>query len=398
MIGGSAVVYENLCKFGDGLVLVLAPTTGHQTNQPLRGWRAHDQKASYPVYRLASLQSPSIPSKSLLHTLWLNLIYEVPLKACILWKVATIVARHRVRVLCIGDLILGGWLAFPCKYILQCKIVFYIHGEEITIHTANWLLPKFRKYYLGISDAIVAVSNFTRNALINHMDVKLSKITLIYNGVDLDKFFPQPKDGALLQRYGLSERRVLLTVGRLVERKGVDRTLAALPSVLRRHPDVYYLVVGDGPYRSELERMARQYGVSEHVIFAGAVADGEIAKHYALSDIFILPNRETADGDTEGFGLVFLEANACGIPVIAGRAGGAQDAVQDGYNGLTVDGDDITAIARAIVRLLEDRVTCAELRERGFKKACESDWHIRSRQFRSLCEVLLARQRPAHTS
>ena len=388
--GGSAIVYENLCKFAEGSILVLAPQTDYETGEPLHGWQDHDRAANYTIYRLPSLRSSTIPSRSLLHSIWSYIRYELPLKLRVLSKVAKIVIRHNVKIICIGELITGGWLAAPCKYLLGRRIIAYIHGEEITTRMPGWRLPKRRKHYLKVSDSVVAVSAFTRDALLNQMGIERSKVHLIYNSVDPEKFFPQPKDRDLESHYGLREHRVLLSVGRLVERKGIDRVLQALPPVLQRHPDIHYLVVGDGPYRSDLERIARDAGVSEHVTFAGALEDKEIAKHYALCDIFLLPNRETADGDTEGFGLVFLEANACGKPVIAGRAGGVVDAVQDGYNGLTVDGNDTSAITAAILSLLEDSELYTRLQKGGLEKANSSDWRRRTEQFQMLCQRLLA--------
>ena len=387
--GGSAVVYENLCKFAEGSVLVLAPQLDYESGKPLSGWSDYDRAAPYKVYRIASLRSPMMLSGSRLHTIWSRLRYEIPLRLRVLWEVITIVIRDNVKIICIGELITGGWLAASCKYLLGRKIIIYIHGEEITTRLPDWEMANRRKHYLGNSDLVVAVSTFTRDVLVNQMGIDQRKIQLISNGVDLETFFPQSKDSHLLSRYGLSGRRVLLSVGRLVERKGFDRALQALPRVLQSHPKVHYLIVGDGPYRQVLERIAAEVGISNHVTFAGEVTNEEIAKHYALCDVFVLPNRETADGNTEGFGLVFLEANACGKPVIAGCAGGAADAVQDGYNGLTVDGEDVSAIAGAILRLLEDPELCARLRTGGLERARNSDWRSRAEQFQAHCRRLL---------
>lgn len=386
--GGSTVVYENLCKFGKGAVLALAPYMDSDSMECLHDWQAHDQEAPYVVYRIRTLKSRSIPAKSLLHTLWLSLRFELPLKLRVLRQVITIVRRHNVRTICIGELVTGGWLVVVGKYFLGRKVIIYVHGEEITIRNMEWSLPKLRPFYLRNCDAIVAVSTFAQRALVEQMGIDRTKITLIANGVDLDKFYPQPKAATLMARYGLVGQRVLVSVGRLVPRKGVDRTLVALRIVLQRHSNIHYLVVGGGSYRAELERIARQVEVSQHVTFVGEVPEDEITMHYALGDIFILPNRETADGDNEGFGLVFLEANACGIPVIAGRAGGVQDVVLNGDNGLTVDGNNPEAIAEAILRLLEDPELCARLRRAGIKRACASDWRSPAEQFQALCQEL----------
>ena len=221
------------------------------------------------------------------------------------------------------------------------------------------------------------------------MGVPPGKIALISNGVDLQRFIPRPRRADLMARYGLVGKRVLLTVGRLYARKGMDRVIESLAAVLRELPDVCYLLVGDGTYRAALEHLADAHGVRDAVVFAGAVADAELIDHYALADAFIMANREMPDGDTEGFGLVFLEANACGIPVIAGRAGGSIDAVTDGVNGLVVDGDQPSQISAAILRLFQDDPLRERLVQTGNEVAARSGWDSRVDQFLALCDRLV---------
>jgi len=120
-------------------------------------------------------------------------------------------------------------------------------------------------------------------------------------------------------------------------------------------------------------------------VFAGDVAEAELAAHYQLGDVFIMPNRALPNGDTEGFGLVFLEANACGVPVIAGRDGGSTDAVRDGENGLVVDGNSVPAVLHAMLALREDGVLRARLRQGGLAVAVESDWRRKAAAFLRVC-------------
>jgi phosphatidylinositol alpha-1,6-mannosyltransferase len=277
--------------------------------------------------------------------------------------------------------------------MLGLKTVIYVHGEEITTRTSYDAEGTRRRSSLKQADAAVAVSRFTAKTLNGEMGIPMEKIELISNGVDLVRFHSRSKKKDLVARYGLAGKTVVLTVGRLCPRKGIDRVIESLPRVLTAVEDVAYLVVGDGPYRMQLEAIAANLGVQDRVVFAGPVADGELVDHYALGDIFIMANREMPDGDTEGFGLVFLEANACGIPVIAGRAGGSVDAVTDGANGILVDGDDPGQIAAAIEKLATD----AELREhlvtRGLEVAANSGWPSRVQQFLALCDRLSPQSR-----
>ena len=128
------------------------------------------------------------------------------------------------------------------------------------------------------------------------------------------------------------------------------------------------------------------------MIFAGSVPDHELVAHYALGDVFIMANRQMPDGETEGFGLVFLEANACGLPVIAGKAGGSVDAVTDQVNGLVVDGHDTAAIAQAIVTLFQDHALRRRLRSGGIDVAREAGWDLRVGRFLRFCDGLAARR------
>jgi phosphatidylinositol alpha-1,6-mannosyltransferase len=388
--GGSAVVYENLARFGDGTMCVLAPYRHYQTGHVLVGWRDRDKQAPYPTYRLELLRPRQHHHGSRLHSLWSFATTDLPLKARVLRTVARIIRREGVQVICIGELNSGSWIGPIVRALFGTKVVNYIHGEEITSTTVYRFYGRNRRRHLRRADAVIAVSNFTKSALIELMDVPPEKIEVIFNGVDIERFTPRPKNPALVERYGLAGKRVLVTVGRLVERKGIDHTLRALPTVLEAHPNVHYVVVGEGPFRGRLEEIAREAGVADHVSFAGPVPSDSLVDHYALADLFVMPNRQLADGDTEGFGLVFLEANACGKPVIGGRAGGAVEAIHDGVSGLLVDGREVDEIAGAICRVLGDPELERRLQEGGLALARNSGWDSRARQFQDLCRRLVA--------
>jgi phosphatidylinositol alpha-1,6-mannosyltransferase len=184
---------------------------------------------------------------------------------------------------------------------------------------------------------------------------------------------------------------VILSVGRLVRRKGFDKLIEAMPIVLKKCENAHLAIVGEGPLRDELEAAIRRHDLAGRASLLGAAADAELPALYAAAELFALPNRDMPDGDTEGFGLVFLEANACAKPVIAGRAGGAVDAVKDGVNGLLVDGESPEDIARAILRLLDDDALRSRLSAGGLAAARQADWRSRAAQFLMLCDRLAAR-------
>jgi phosphatidylinositol alpha-1,6-mannosyltransferase len=212
-------------------------------------------------------------------------------------------------------------------------------------------------------------------------------MTLILNGVDQQRFRPQPRRTDLMRRYGLEGCFVFVCVCRLIQKKGVDHTIRAFEQVAAKHPASRLLIVGKGPFEPELKALVSEVGLAGRITFAGEVADADLPAHYALGDVFVMPNRALANGDTEGFGLVFLEANACGVPVIAGRDGGSVEAVEHGVNGLVIDGHSVEAVAAAMLRLREDGVLRARLRQGGLARAAAADWRGKAEQFLQVCGV-----------
>ncbi len=394
--GGSAVVYEGICRCSPpGTIQVLAPWRHYYTGEMLNGWQAHDARVSYTVHRLELIRPLAVESKSRLHSLWLFLTADVSLKLKVLFKTIRLIRHEGINIICIGELTSSSWVGLICQRWLGVRVINYIHGEEVTTNMEYRYYGRRRHEYLRRADAVVAVSKFTRRALVEQMGVDPGKIELICNGVDLDRFQPAPQDPTLLARYRLQGKRVLLTVGRLIERKGIDMTLKALPQVLEQCTDVHYLIVGEGFYRTELEKIVHTLGLQHHVTFTGSIDDAELVAHYCLCDLFVMPNRELPDRDTEGFGLVFLEANACGKAVIGGRAGGVVEAVRDGQNGLLVDGNNIDEVAAAIIRLLSDFALRRRLEQQGLAIARASSVEKSALRFNALCQRLLEESRPA---
>jgi phosphatidylinositol alpha-1,6-mannosyltransferase len=389
VVGGSATVYADLARRAEGAVVVLTQYLDSQSGREQTGWREHDRQAGFRVWRVPLLRSLPGRSGSRLHAAWRLCRQDLPLMLRVLARVARIVWRERIDVLVIGEVVYGGWLAAPCRFLLRRKVVIYIHGEELTIDSQPATIAQaLRGMHLRLAHAIVTVSRFGRRALLERYGIEPAKVALITNGIDLDRFRPRPASPALRDRYRLSGKRILLTVGRLSERKGMDRVIEALPILLTRHPDLHYLIVGEGEYRPCLERLIAERQLGGHVTLTGGVSSRALVDHYAIADVFVMPHRQLPSGDTEGFGMVFLEANACGIPVVAGISGGALDAVQNEVNGLTVDGEDVSAIARAIARILSDAALRDRLRQSGLRHARGADCRVKAAQFLDLCRRL----------
>lgn len=155
-------------------------------------------------------------------------------------------------------------------------------------------------------------------------------------------------------------------MGRLVHRKGQDRLVEALPRILDEVPDAHLLLVGEGPHRKELDRLASKWNVASSITFLGRLHLDDLPKHLTLAELFAMPSRDRLAGlEVEGLGIVYLEASSCALPVIVGKSGGAIDALIDGETGLLVDGESIDEISRACIRLLKDREFSTSLGRRG---------------------------------
>jgi phosphatidylinositol alpha-1,6-mannosyltransferase len=242
----------------------------------------------------------------------------------------------------------------------------YAHGNEVLAAArTSWDKPRLA---LQGAARVLANSRFTALAA-ERAGAHPDRIVVVSPGCDTDLFRPLPAEPELRQRL-LGERagdRILLTVGGLVARKGHDTVIRALPAVLRSCPDVTYLIAAsDGRNYEALDGLARATGVRDRVVFALHVSDADLPQVYALADLFVMPSRAHLDNcDVEGFGMVFLEANACGKAVVAGRSGGIPDAVLDGVTGLLVDPLSPDAVAAELVTLLTNHGLRAKLGEQG---------------------------------
>jgi phosphatidyl-myo-inositol dimannoside synthase len=253
------------------------------------------------------------------------------------------------------------------------RILAMTHGHE-----AAWaMLPAARQALRRIGDHVDVVTylaEYFRRRLVTPLGPHPDLVQLT-PGVDLDTFHPGIDATAVRARYGLADRPVVVCVSRLVRRKGQDTLLQAWPQVRRAVPDAALLLVGSGRYRADLEAMAAGLGIARDVVFTGGVPYGELPAHFAAGDVFAMPCRTRRGGmDVEGLGIVYLEASAAGLPVIAGDSGGAPDAVRDGETGYVVDGRDAAALADRLITLLQDSHLRARLGAAG-RAWVETDWN-----------------------
>ncbi|WP_343574138.1 glycosyltransferase family 4 protein [Mycobacterium sp.] len=234
------------------------------------------------------------------------------------------------------------------------RVLASTHGHEV-----GWsMLPGARSVLRRIgddSDVVTYVSRYTRGRFASAFGPHAA-LEHLPPGVDTERFRPEPARRAEMRnRYGLGERPTVLCLSRLVPRKGQDMLIRALPAIRQRVDGAALVIVGGGPYLDTLRGLAERSGVTDHVTFTGGVPFAELPAHHAMADVFAMPCRTRGAGlDVEGLGIVFLEASATGVPVVAGSSGGAPETVQHNKTGMVVDGTSVQQIAEAVSELLAD--------------------------------------------
>ncbi|MEM7154743.1 MAG: glycosyltransferase family 4 protein [Myxococcota bacterium] len=248
------------------------------------------------------------------------------------------------------------------------RIFAAAHGRELLFAPLSKLRAAQRKYdrlrerMLRRANRVFPVSHYTAG-LVEQLGVSPERITVVGNGTDPQRFVPMDVS-ALRSERGLADRRVVMTVGRLDPRKGIDTVIMALPAVIERVPEAIYLIVGRGPDRARLEALVQEHGVADHVRFEEHVPEDQLVATFNLCDVFVTASRHEPP-NVEGFGIVFLEANACGKPVIGARSGGIPDAVVEGETGLLVEPGSPEQLAEALCDLLGDPARCEALGAAG---------------------------------
>ncbi len=387
-IGGAGRVPQAIAAAFPDRVAVVAqkPATGQNSTADLARF---DAQFSFKTFRISAFAGRVRwwPGKIRgLLTLLYNWLWVRP-KAWI--ELRRLLASHPFDVACFNTIGPCYWLPRWLRRLNpDVKVVVYSHGEEWAnnMNSSDWGRRAFRT--IAKADAVVAVSSFTRECAITQ-GVSAERVHVVNNGVDLSRFSPGPPQPQLLDRWNLRNRPTILCVARFDERKGQDTLIRAMPEILQRIPDAALLLVGGGPDGPRLFALVEDLHLESSVIFTGTVSDEEVVGWYRTANIYCMPNRVTKNGDTEGFGLVFLEAGACGLPVIGGRAGGVVDAIVAGETGLLVDGRSHSEVAEACIRLLLDPDLRARMARNGIQHAAQNSWDQKAAEFLRICDSTL---------
>lgn len=259
------------------------------------------------------------------------------------------------------------------KYPLS-KMIVVAHGLEVTRLKEGKELTAF-KNVVNDSDLILCVSKYTKNEIIDRVDgIETNHIKFLPNGVDINRFFPVENTSGFLNRYNIPENsNIILTLARIIRRKGHDTVIKCLPRLIKKFPNIQYVIAGPhrkkDTYLDELKLLAKELSVENHIVFVDYIPDSDLNEIYSRSQVYVMVSRTYNDiGDSEGFGITFLEANACGCPVIGSTEGGIPDAVENNKNGLLVPADDIKSLTKAIEKFLEDESFRRKIIDQGIER------------------------------
>jgi phosphatidylinositol alpha-1,6-mannosyltransferase len=266
------------------------------------------------------------------------------------------------------------------------RIVALTHGHEVwwaKVWPFTWMM---RRIGSGV-DVLTYLGSFTKSAISRSLSKKASSAMVrIAPGIDTTHFAPSQDADVLKRELDLADKRVIVSVGRLVHRKGQDTLVEALPEILQSFPDAHLLFVGVGPHLEYIHKRAIQLGVLSNVSFVGRVQYSELPRFISVGEVFAMPSRSRLAGlEVEGLGIVYLEASACELPIVGGKSGGAPDALLEGETGFAVDGLEPSEVASAVITLLTDPLRAKEMGKRGRQWIIDEwEWRHWSAKFNDL--------------
>ncbi|HHT9139659.1 MAG TPA: glycosyltransferase family 4 protein [Candidatus Tripitaka californicus] len=363
--GGIGTYADGLARnlYEEGIeVIVFAPG--------IKGDREWDLREKFITYRLVA-KRPVFEFHALLMLFYLTLRGRVDRVLCMTWYPC-------------------GSLAILTNFLFNVPYYVVVHGGELLESEGGlldrliygWILRPLKRLVLGRASILFTNSNYTKR-LPMALGVDEKKIVLVPGGTDPEKFHPVSNRGETARRYGLEGKKVLLTVARLEPHKGLDTVISLMPELVKKIPNLVYVVVGTGRQEATLKDMVGRLNLEGRVLFIGFRPGEELPGLYSVCDVFVMVSKELPS-EFEGFGVAFLEANACGKPVIGGRSGGIPEAVVHGETGLLADPNNPQEIFEAIVRLLTDDFYAKRLGERGRQRVVEEfNWRATARRVKN---------------
>lgn len=278
-----------------------------------------------------------------------------------IWRLRDEIRKNKIDYVIVGNILPLGTAALLLLKFLKFKYGVILHGTDIAYAQKSWRKKRLTKKILDKANQIVCNSSYTLS-LVKKVDVRLKEKCIVVNpGINIHITYNIERVAQIKKKYNLRNKIILFSIGRLIKRKGFDKVIEIMPELIKEIPNLEYFIAGDGPSEEYLKNIAVS---QKNVHFLGNISDEEKWSWLNLCDIFISPTREE-DGNFDGFGITFLEANLAGKPVIAGDSGGVRDAVHDGVSGLLANPENSEEIKEAIIKLGRDENSRKKLGKQG---------------------------------
>ncbi|MCD4705800.1 glycosyltransferase family 4 protein [bacterium] len=357
--GGVANYYKKICEHlpADKIVVLT-----------IKDARASENKKSYKIYRKNLLTNLTIWPK------WLPCF----------WHLYKIIKKEKIKTVLVGQVLPLGTVAMILSKIMKFDYIVLTHSFDILIAQKSKRKKYLLKKILKNAKYITVNSNFTKQKLIK-LGINENKITIIYPCAYFKPLADEKIKNDLIKKYSLENKKIILTVGRMVERKGADMVIKSMSKIKKEIPNIVYIIAGgDAYYKKNLIELSKKFLITDKVIFMPNAKDEKIKALYDLCDLFIMPCRQINE-DVEGFGIVYLEANCFSKPVIGGKSGGAIEAIIHNKTGLLVNPLDTNEISNAIIKLLKNKNLAKELGENGRQRVRqEFNWKKQTKKIKIL--------------
>jgi phosphatidylinositol alpha-1,6-mannosyltransferase len=291
------------------------------------------------------------------------------------------VVKEKIDYIIVGQVLPLGSVVYLFSLLFHKPYAVVFHGMDFTLALTSrrkrWLLKRI----LGRAHKIICANSYVAKLIRDFIPALSTRVVVVNPGVSAAVPFAPERVMELRRQYGLTDKKVILSLGRLVKRKGVDSMLAVLANLgPEKTAGWHYVVLGSGPDEAYLKKLCQDQGLNDLVTFVGSSSETDKWAWLELCDLMALPARNIA-GDFEGFGIVYLEANLAGKPVLAGDSGGVSDAVLNGLNGLLVDPDDLGDIALGLEKLMADPKLRESLGQKGLARArVDFNWRVQAKQ------------------
>ncbi|PCI59656.1 MAG: glycosyl transferase family 1 [Gammaproteobacteria bacterium] len=299
-------------------------------------------------------------------------------------QIRKLIKQHKIKTLHCGRCLPEGFLGYLFYKILNIPYICYIHGEDVEAAATSRELSWIVKRVLTHATTLICNSQNTANLILNNWQAKPDKVTILNPGCDTTKFIPAEPNFKVKETLGWGNKKVILTVGRLQERKGQDMLIKAMVEIKNAIPDALYAIIGAGKEKQKLEALVKELNLNSNVLFMSEISDEQMIQAYQQCDVFALPNR-TVGQDIEGFGMVLVEAQACAKPVIAGDSGGTAETMIIDKTGFIVDCTQPSPLADKLIELLKNQEKQQTMGKIGRTHVLKHlDWHVHTEKAKKL--------------